>query len=119
MFRFSGPLSYPDTLCSQLVRVGRHKHAELYHDNAALTSSGICNSPAVFENLQDIITEAVSVLFQQSIGVIEHLSSIVSDAELGIVDFWFDVEGVSLVSVVKLLQQALVRTLGETAFLVQ
>ena len=60
----------------------------------------LIQSPAVFEDLQDIITEAVSVLIQQSVGVVEDLSSVVSDTKLGIAHFWFDVERVCLVSVV-------------------
>ena len=76
-------------------------------------------SPAVLEDLQDVISKGVSVLVQQPIGVVEHLASIVPDAKLGVVHFRFDVEGVSLVCVMQLLQQTLVRALWKSTLLIQ
>lgn len=75
--------------------------------------------PAVLEYFQYVIPEGVPVFVQQSIGVVEHLASIVPDTKLGIVHFRFDIESVSLVGVVQFLQEALVRAFWKPTLLIQ
>ena len=41
------------------------------------------------------------------------------DSKLGIIDLWLDVESIAFVSIVKFLQQALVRALREATLLIQ
>ena len=52
--------------------------------------------PAVFQDLENVISECISVLIQQAMGVIEHLSCVVPDAKLGIVHFRFHIVGIIL-----------------------
>ena len=77
------------------------------------------HSPAVLEDFQDIVPKGVPVLVQESIGVVEHLPSIVPDTKLGIVHLWFDVEGISVVSAVQFLKEALVCAFWKSTLLVQ
>lgn len=60
------------------------------------------HSPAVFEHLQNITSESVPVLLEKSNGVIKHITSIVLDSKLPVVDFWFDIEGVLMQTAMKL-----------------
>ena len=47
--------------------------------------------PAVFQDFEYVVSEGISVLIQQTICIIEHLSSIVSDAKLSIAHLWLHI----------------------------
>ena len=55
------------------------------------TQQGSVNSPAIFQDLEDIVSECIPVLLEESINVVVHLSSVVSDAKLRIVYFRFHI----------------------------
>ena len=76
----------------------------MHYSNFNFTEPPTRISPAVLEDLQDVVSKGVSVLVQQSVGVVEHLASVMPDAKLGVVHFWLDVEGVSLVCVMQFFQ---------------
>ena len=58
------------------------------------------NPPAVFEDLKNVISEGIPVLVQETIGVIEDLTSIVPDAKLSVVHFRLDIKCVVFVGAV-------------------
>ena len=69
----------------------------MYNDYYTLHGSvrhttGQCQfSPAIFQDLEDIVPECIPVLLEESINVVVHLSSVVSDAKLRIVYFRFHI----------------------------
>ena len=66
----------------------------LIHTTSTVTLTLL--SPAVLEDFEDVVSEGVSVLAQQTVRVVKHFPCVVADAKLGVVHFGLDVVRVVL-----------------------
>lgn len=56
-----------------------------------------CSSlPALFQHFKHVVPECIPVLLQQSDDIVEHVTSIVTNAKLGMVDFGLKVKWITL-----------------------
>ena len=53
-------------------------------------------APAFLESCQDVVSERVSILLQESLGVVEDFSGIMSDPKTAVRHLGLDIEGIFL-----------------------